>query len=51
MVFDAGSSHTSMAIYQWLGETTNGTGIASEVAYISDCTEDGEVLILYQSLI
>ncbi|XP_071793441.1 ectonucleoside triphosphate diphosphohydrolase 8-like isoform X1 [Asterias amurensis] len=41
VVFDAGSSHTSMAIYQWLGETTNGTGIASEVAYISDCTEDG----------
>ncbi|XP_038046763.1 uncharacterized protein LOC119720971 [Patiria miniata] len=41
VVFDAGSSHTSMAVYQWLDETTNGTGVVSQLAYVSECTEEG----------
>ncbi|XP_022080908.1 ectonucleoside triphosphate diphosphohydrolase 3-like isoform X2 [Acanthaster planci] len=30
-----------MAVYQWLDETTNGTGVVSQLAYVRDCTEEG----------
>ncbi|XP_038046366.1 ectonucleoside triphosphate diphosphohydrolase 8-like [Patiria miniata] len=41
LVFDAGSSHSSMAVYQWPGDTVNGTGVLSEAAFYDECGELG----------
>ena len=30
-----------MAVYHWLDETTNGTGVVSQLAYVDDCTDEG----------
>ena len=45
VVFDGGSSHTSMAVYQWLADTITeyGTGVASQLAFESSCGEAGMV--------
>lgn len=39
MVFDAGSTHTALYIYQWPANKENGTGIVSQV---ETCTVNGE---------
>ncbi|CAM4675244.1 unnamed protein product, partial [Caretta caretta] len=31
MVFDAGSSHTSLFVYQWTSDKTNDTGVVSQM--------------------
>uniref|UniRef100_A0A8C8RIA6 Ectonucleoside triphosphate diphosphohydrolase 8 n=1 Tax=Pelusios castaneus TaxID=367368 RepID=A0A8C8RIA6_9SAUR len=44
MVFDAGSSHTALYIYQWLADKKNGTGIVSQ---IGACTVQGPGISSY----
>ena len=39
-----------MAVYQWLDETTNGTGVVSQLAYVDDCTEEGIHVVLVQRI-
>lgn len=39
MVFDAGSSHTALYIYQWPADKENDTGIVSQV---EACTVAGK---------
>ncbi|XP_022080921.1 ectonucleoside triphosphate diphosphohydrolase 8-like [Acanthaster planci] len=41
IVFDAGSSHTSMAVYQWLADTTKGTGVVGQLAFARECGDAG----------
>ncbi|BFZ00979.1 hypothetical protein BsWGS_04018 [Bradybaena similaris] len=42
VVFDAGSTHTAMFVYQWEGSKLNGTAVAAQ--YGSRCTADGSGL-------
>nr|XP_048679212.1 ectonucleoside triphosphate diphosphohydrolase 8-like isoform X3 [Caretta caretta] len=55
MVFDAGSSHTSLFVYQWTSDKTNDTGVVSQMlscnvqgpgisSYASDPPKAGESL-------
>lgn len=39
LVFDAGSTHTSLYIYRWPADKENGTGIVSQV---EACSVSGE---------
>ncbi|CAG5125282.1 unnamed protein product, partial [Candidula unifasciata] len=42
VVFDAGSTHTGMFVYQWEGSKLNGTAVATQ--YGSRCTAEGDGL-------
>jgi len=42
-VFDAGSTHTALYVYQWSADKENGTGIVSQV---ESCTVNGESRVL-----
>ncbi|NXS59622.1 ENTP8 diphosphohydrolase, partial [Brachypteracias leptosomus] len=44
LVFDAGSTHTSLYIYRWPADKENGTGIVSQV---DSCTVDGPGISSY----
>uniref|UniRef100_A0A663NF22 Ectonucleoside triphosphate diphosphohydrolase 8 n=1 Tax=Athene cunicularia TaxID=194338 RepID=A0A663NF22_ATHCN len=44
LVFDAGSTHTALYIYQWPADKENGTGIVSQV---DACTVPGEGISSY----
>lgn len=46
MVFDAGSSHTSLFVYQWLADKENGTGVVSQAL---DCRVNGSGISSYAS--
>lgn len=39
VVFDAGSTHTALFLYQWVGNKENNTGIVSQK---QSCDVDGE---------
>lgn len=47
LVFDAGSTHTALYIYQWPGDKENGTGIVSQV---EACAVSGECARMCLSL-
>lgn len=42
-MFDAGSTHTALYVYQWPADKENGTGIVSQV---ESCTVNGESRVL-----
>ncbi|XP_071622185.1 ectonucleoside triphosphate diphosphohydrolase 8 [Heliangelus exortis] len=44
LVFDAGSTHTALYVYQWPGDKQNGTGIVSQVG---TCTVSGPGISSY----
>ncbi|XP_004613413.2 ectonucleoside triphosphate diphosphohydrolase 8 [Sorex araneus] len=46
VVFDAGSSHTSLFVYQWPAEKENDTGVVSQAL---DCTVEGPGISSYAS--
>lgn len=46
MVFDAGSTHTSLFVYKWLADKENGTGLVTQLLL---CDVDGQYLRAFDS--